>query len=366
MSASEGRALRPVPVFLLGAGGVGRELVRQIVAGRETAAARAGCRFEVVGIADRRGVRLAADGIPDATLLAAIAGKANGEPIGPAWEGTPDAASALIGELVVAGHRQGVLVDTTAAAGWEPLLDRCLDLGWAVALANKKALAGPWATARRYFHHPRVRHESTVGGGQPVIATMRSLVDTDDPPREVSGALSGTLGYLCLRMEEGVAFSAAVREAAARGYTEPDPREDLGGRDVVRKLLILGRLAGWEMEEGDIEVEELYPPELAALPVPDFLAALPRLDDAFAARVAAARAAGGRLRYVGRAAAGRGRAGLETVPAASPLANLKHVALRTARYDDEPLVIGGKGAGVEMTAAGVLADLFSLAREIAR
>ncbi|MCL4838068.1 MAG: homoserine dehydrogenase [Thermoanaerobaculia bacterium] len=366
MIGSQRGALCPVPVFVLGVGGVGAALVRQIVEGRGSAAARAGCRFEVVGLADRRGALLAPDGLADADLLAQLAAKQRGEPVGVPWDGTPGAAIARVGELVGCGHRQGILVDTTAAAGLEPLLDRALDLGWALALANKKALAGPWATARRYFHHPRVRHESTVGGGQPVIATMRTLVDTGDPPREVSGELSGTLGFLCNRLEEGVAFSSAVREAAARGFTEPDPREDLGGRDVVRKLLILGRLAGWEMEEGDVEVERLVPPALDALPVREFLEALVDLDGPMAARAAGARNAGARLRYVARAAAGRGRAGLEAVPVASPLAGLKHVALRTARYDDEPLVIGGKGAGVEMTAAGVLADLFSLAREVVR
>lgn len=368
MRRSESKRLLRVPVLLLGAGGVGGALLRQIVSGRHSSARRNGCRFEVVAVADRRGAWVNPAGLSDAELLDAVAAKGRGEPIDPARRAGRAASPGespveLLERVASEVDRPGILVDVTAAEGLEPVLDRALELGWGVALANKKALAGPWATARRYFGEPRVRHESTVGGGQPVIATLRYLVDTNDPIRRMEGQLSGTLGFLCARLEAGALFSAAVNEAVARGYTEPDPREDLGGRDVLRKALILGRMAGWPMESADVEVEPLFPAELARLGVGEFLAALPSLDGAMAARVAAARDGGKILRYLARVEEGRGSVGLVPIPAASPLAGLKYVSFRTGRYDDEPLLIGGKGAGVEMTAAGVLGDLLGLVRE---
>ncbi|MEJ2749128.1 MAG: homoserine dehydrogenase, partial [Anaerolineae bacterium] len=231
-------------------------------------------------------------------------------------------------------------------------------------MANKKALAGPWSTAQNYFNHPRVRHESTVGGGQPVIATLRALLDTHDTIHQIEGQLSGTLGYICSQLDQGVPFSRAVAEAKANGFTEPDPREDLGGQDVMRKVMILGRMAGWPLEASDITVESLYPAEMANLSVPKFMKAVAELDVAIEKRVAAAAAEGKVLRYVAELEEGCGKVGLKTVPAASPLANLKYISFHTGRYHDEPLLIGGKGAGVEMTAAGVLGDMIDLVREM--
>lgn len=351
--------MRRIAVIILGAGGVGAALIRQIVSGRATTAARAGVRFEVVVLADSRHWAWRAAGLSDDELAAALAAKAAGMPIG---ETRPEPA-AMLAAATTTGGEAAIFVDVTAADGVEPALNRALELGHGVALANKKALAGPWQTARRYFNEPRLRHESTVGGGQPVIATMRYLLDTADPIFEVEGQLSGTLGYICGRLDAGAAFSSALTAAKAQGFTEPDPREDLGGQDVMRKVLILGRMAGWPLEAADIEVESLYPPALAGLSVPDFMAAAPSLDAAMAARVAAAAARGEVLRYVGTVGPAGGRVGLQPLPAGSPLANLKYIRFRTGRYDDEPLLIGGKGAGVEMTAAGVLGDMIALTRE---
>jgi homoserine dehydrogenase len=374
MRDPEETRLRRIPVAVLGAGGVGSALLRQIVDGRERTAERAGCRFDVVAVADRASAWVEPAGLSDDALHDAVAAKGRSEPIDPARRGRAPGPPSGPPELVALLERvaglldpsgpPGILVDVTAAAGLEPVLDRALDLGWSVVLANKKPLAGPWAQARRFFSNPRVRHESTVGGGQPVIATLRYLVDTDDAIRCIEGQLSGTLGFLCAQLEAERSFSEALAEAVARGYTEPDPREDLAGRDVVRKATILARLAGWPLEAADVAVEALFPPALAGVPVPEFLAASRELDAPMAQRFAAAHAAGTRLRYLARVEAGRAAVGLTAIPAASPYANLKYVSFRTARYDDEPLLIGGKGAGVEMTAAGVVGDLIGLAREI--
>lgn len=353
--------MKTIPVILFGAGGVGATLIRQIVASREHTAARNDCRFEMVAVVDSRSFAWATQGLSDDQLLAILARKAQGRPVAPESGGAPGAGA--LDMAVQAGLRGGILVDVTAENGLEPLLDRALEEGFGLALANKKAFAAPWSSAQRYFNRALVRHESTVGGGQPVIATLRTLVDTGDTVSVIGGQLSGTLGYICSQLDRQIPFSRAVAEAKSLGYTEPDPREDLGGLDVMRKVLILGRLAGWPLETEDIAVEALFPPELAALTVDNFMLALPELDEEMAHRVRAAAQEGQVLRYVAEVTGQGGAVGLKGVPARSPLAGLKYISFTTRIYDDEPLLIGGKGAGVEMTAAGVLGDMIALARE---
>ncbi|MCZ7670097.1 MAG: hypothetical protein M5U34_24440 [Chloroflexi bacterium] len=202
-----------------------------------------------------------------------------------------------------------------------------------------------------------------MGGGQPVIATLRYLLDTNDPISAIEGQLSGTLGFICQQLDQDVPFSTAVAQASASGYTEPDPRDDLGGMDVMRKVLILGRMAGWPLTLEDIEVESLYTPDMADLTVPAFMTAVSSLDAVIARRVAEAHANGQVLRYLAHVENGRGVVGLQAVSASSGLANLKYISFRTSLYHDEPLMICGKGAGVEMTAAGVLGDMVDLIRE---
>ena len=351
--------MKTIPVLLLGAGGVGRALIQQIIDGRETVAARAGVRLAVRLVADSQRWVRADDELGDAELMNIVRAKQKRESVG---EPRPDPA-----DMVAAYADQcagpAILVDVTAADGMEPALNAALDRGYGIALANKKPLAGPWATAQRFFNNPLVRHESTVGGGQPVIATLRYLLDTKDKIQQIEGQMSGTLGFICSRLDDGASFSEALAEARLRGYTEPNPREDLSGQDVMRKALILGRMAGWSMEASDIAVEALYPSALAHLSVAEFMQATVALNPAMADRVAAAAASGEVLRYVASVAEGKGTVGLEPVPMGSALASLKYVSFRTGRYDDEPLMIGGKGAGVEMTAAGVIGDLVALARE---
>ncbi|MEZ4510850.1 MAG: homoserine dehydrogenase [Chloroflexota bacterium] len=354
--------MKRVPVIVYGAGGVGSALLAQIVESRVRVAERNGCQFDVVAVTDSRSWVWNAEGLSNGQLRDIVVAKKNGRSLTPTPHERPSDLDILnhMAESVVT---DGIVVDVTAVNGMEPVLDRALELGYGVALANKKAFAGPWVTARRYFNHPRVRHESTVGGGQPVIATLRYLLDVNDPIYEIEGQMSGTLGFICGCLDKGIPFSQAVAEAKAKGFTEPDPREDLGGQDVMRKVLILARMAGWSFEADEIRVESLYPAELAGLSVGEFLTAVSVLDQPMAARAAAAAAEGKVLRYTARVEEGRGVVGLQAIPAGSALANMKYISFRTERYNDEPLLIGGKGAGVEMTAAGVLGDMIDLVRE---
>lgn len=351
--------MKQIAVILLGVGGVGRALVRQMIRGRDAFAARNQCQFQLVALADSQGWVWQPDGLNDDQLHHLLAQKEAGQKFATPRPAGPE----MLDMAHQAGWRELVLVDVTAEDGLEPTLNRVLELGYGLALANKKAFAAPWATAQHYFHNPQVRHESTVGGGQPVIATARYLRDTADTIQHVAGQMSGTLGFLCSQMDAGVPFSQALAEAKAKGYTEPDPREDLGGRDVLRKVMILGRMAGWPLEESDFSVESLYPPEMAGLTVTEFMHAAASLDATFKKRVDDAAAGGHLLRFIGEVTPQGGSVGLKPVPKDSPQANLKYISFQTDHYHDQPLIIAGKGAGVEMTAAGVLGDMLALARE---
>jgi aspartokinase/homoserine dehydrogenase 1 len=206
-------------------------------------------------------------------------------------------------------------------------------------------------------------YEATVGAGLPIIQTLRDLRETGDDIRRIEGMLSGTLSYLFSAWDGTVPFSSIVREAKASGYTEPDPRDDLSGMDVARKLIILGREMGLRLELEDVELVGLVPPSLAGCDAATFLERLPELDAPMRRRLDAARANGRVLRYVGSldAATRRARVGLEEFEPAHPFANINPtdnvIRFVTARYDRNPLVVQGPGAGPAVTAGGVFADL---------
>lgn len=355
--------MKETPVIILGLGGVGRALLQQIVESRQQLAARNRRRLSVVAAADTQSWLFDPAGLDDEQLQQIVTAKKRRQPWGQ-QDRPPDLE--LLQEIERAGVESAIVVDLTAAGGMEPLLNHALDLEYGVALANKKPLVGPWEQASHYVNHPLVRYEATVGGGQPIIAALRYLLDTNDPLRRIEGQLSGTLTYLCRRLDQGAQFSVALAAAKAKGYTEPDPREDLSGRDVVRKLLILARTAGWPLEAEDVEVESLFPFALAHLSVDEFMVASLAIDPSIRDRVGAAGAAGEVLRYVAEVEEGKGAVGLKAVPLESPLAGVKHIAFYTARYADEPLFIGGKGAGAELAAAAVFGDLVGLARSLPR
>lgn len=351
--------MKQIPVILLGIGGVGQVVLRQLINGRLQTNTRNQINFNIVAVADSKQWQWEAMGLTDAQLLAIIEAKNNADEFGDKRPSISD----IINHAHNTGLERVIVVDVTAVDGLEPVLDRALALGYSVALANKKALAADWITAQRYFNNPRLRYESTVGGGQPIIATLRYLLDTNDPIQRVEGQLSGSIGFICQQLDRGVPFSQAVAEAKANGFTEPDPRQDLSGKDVMRKLLILGRLAGWPLQTADITIEALYPEKMEALSVDEFLTAVSTLDDPIARRFSAARQRGNVLRYMAEVSVEGGTVSLQEIAINAPLANMKQVSFYTERYSDAPLFIGGKGASVEITAAGVVGDMIGLVRE---
>jgi aspartokinase/homoserine dehydrogenase 1 len=263
-----------------------------------------------------------------------------------------------------------VLIDCTAS---QDVADRYADWlgrGIHVITPNTKGNTGPYAYYRRLRETRRAAgtrylYETTVGAGLPIIHTLRDLKETGDVILAVEGVLSGTLAYLFNLFDGSVAFSQIVREAREKGYTEPDPRDDLSGMDVARKVVILGREMGLELELSDVEVESLVPAELAGGSVNDFFDGLPAYDDEISARQRAARESGQVLRYVGRLDAhGRASARLEQLPADHAFAAIaltdNIVQFVTHRYRDNPLIVRGPGAGPAVTAAGVFSDLLRL------
>lgn len=368
--------MRELPIILLGMGGVARALVRQIVANRGLHAAEYGLHLPFLALCDSDGAVVALErGLDDANLLDLVAHKAAGGRLADHALGGPQADLAAV--IDIAGWPGAAVVDCTATAQTIPALLYALDKKYKVVLANKKPLTDKLEVYDRLTragatedgvlpprHLGRTRWETTCGAGLPVIVTLNRLAASGDQVQRIAGTFSGTLGYVMTGLQEGRPFSAVVREAYDRGYTEPDPRDDLGGVDVARKALILARTLGWPLELADVAVEPLFPPDLGAGSATDFLAALPALDASYRQRVAAARDQGCTLRYVAQLAGGAAAVGLRSTPLDSPLGRLQGtdnlIAFHTDIYHNTPLVLQGRGAGAHGTASGVLADLVAL------
>jgi homoserine dehydrogenase len=261
-----------------------------------------------------------------------------------------------------------IIVDVTAQEGAEQSFADAVAQGHRVVLANKKPLCGSLESFRALTASGRTRYEATVGAGLPVISTLRSLLDTGDVIQQIAGCLSGTLGFLMTQLQDNVAFSTAVQTAKANGWTEPDPRDDLNGLDVARKALILARTSGFEFELQQVAVQSLYPESLASVEMDQFLAALPSLDEEYRERFnAVSQQESKTLRYVAHVSADQLKVGIADVLLSEPLGTLRGpdnlVMYHTQRYSERPLSVRGPGAGIDVTAAGVLSDMIAFAKE---
>lgn len=261
-----------------------------------------------------------------------------------------------------------VLIDTTATDKTLPLLKQALGRGGAVVMSNKKPLSGAGSDFDELHKlgGDRLWYETTVGAGLPVIHTLKTLLATGDNVTSIQGCFSGTLGFIFSQLATGRTFSQAVQQAKQRGYTEPDPRDDLSGMDVARKALILARMLGHKLEMSDIKVQKLYPEAMQALSVEEFFANVTDLDKDYAAKTRQAQKRGQVLRFVATIQGGTCRVGLEAVPKASDIGCLQGpdniIVFKTERYAETPLVIKGPGAGLEVTAAGVFGDVLGAAK----
>jgi aspartokinase/homoserine dehydrogenase 1 len=352
-------------VVLLGFGQIGRTLAPMIAKVKQDV-----LTLRIVGLIDRSGFVFDADGLSPRRLAALAAAKAKGTVLAktPAGGRRAGAAEAV---AFIAGHALSnpILVDLTADDTTETL-KAALGAGMHVVLANKRPVTADKRSydalrAAAQTHGRRLLYEATVGAGLPIIDTYQKLVESGDRVSKIEGCPSGTLGYLFGELGRGTPFSAALRGAIAKGYPEPDPREDLSGQDVARKALILGRLIGFRGELTDIAVESLVPDGADRLALAAFLRRLDAYDAPWAERVAAAAARGGVLRYRAIVTARTIRVGLVVVDASSPMASLNgtdnQFIFTTMRYRKNPLVITGPGAGPAVTAGGILNDVLQLA-----
>ena len=263
-----------------------------------------------------------------------------------------------------------VLIDCTASTQVASHYRDWLARGIHVVTPNKKANSGALPDYRALKDAARAAgthylYEATVGAGLPVIQTLRDLRETGDDITRIEGIFSGTLAYLFNVFDGSESFSSIVRTAKQKGYTEPDPRDDLSGMDVARKLIILGREMGLTLEMADVEVVGLVPPALDGCGVEEFMERLPEFDAVMADALKEARKAGQVLRYVGRVDAdGKATVRLTRLDARHAFANIaltdNVVRFATRRYCDNPLIVQGPGAGPEVTAGGVFADLLRL------
>jgi aspartokinase/homoserine dehydrogenase 1 len=361
-----GAVIRPerMEVVLLGFGQIGRTLATLIGQVRRPALS-----LRVAAVIDRSGFVFDPQGLSTRRLASLAAEKRKRRPLADAPKGRAATAEEAIAHIASYALTRPVLVDVTAD-DTAPALETALTHGMDLVLANKRPLTGRrgvsdalWETASARGR--RILLEATVGAGLPIIDTYHKLIESGDRVERIEGLLSGTLGFVLSEVSSGVPFSKAVRSAMSRGYTEPDPREDLSGMDVGRKALILARLLGYPGELPRSSVESLVPNWARKLSLPEFLDRLEQLDAGWKRRVDAAAAEGTVLRYVATATRTKIAVGLRAVPSSSPLAAIKgsdnQVVFTTARYKANPLVITGPGAGAEVTAAGVLNDILRLA-----
>ncbi|CAM2067533.1 Bifunctional aspartate kinase/homoserine dehydrogenase I [Sulfidibacter corallicola] len=351
---------RTLHLFLVGIGLVGRELVQQIAA-KEAGAGEEQPRIRVVGLANSKKMIFDPNGLGLDDLEGTLA-----------RDGLPMDGEALLARAQAMQVSDKILVDLTASDVVPRWYEPALRSGISVVTANKKANTAEQA----YFdklkslvscHGASFLYETNVGAGLPVIRPLKDLIAGGDAVAHIEGMLSGTLSYLFNAFDGSRPFSELVLAARDSGFTEPDPREDLNGMDVARKLLILARECGHRLELDDLEVESLIPEELRGLDsAEDFMARLSEADAMFEGRRTEAAENGQVLRYIARFADGKGVVSLQAVGSDHPFYHTRGsdnlVSYTTRRYATTPMVIKGPGAGAVVTAGGVLADILQVGR----
>jgi len=355
---------KKLALAVVGVGNVGGAVLRQIAQQRHYLLSK-GFDVTVVGVANSKRFAADARGVPLdrwQTLLQASNDRMDGR--------------AFAARLAAMELTNAALVDCTSGPTIVDAYPAFIEANLHIITPNKWANALPWErySALMAMLDDRKRHflfEANVGAGLPVVSTLRDLIASGDEIVRIEGILSGTLSYLFNTFDGTAPFSALVRDAHRMGYTEPDPREDLSGQDVARKLLILARQIGLRMDLDEVRVDSLVPESLARGKYsPAFLTAYARSDRAMADKVKRAAARGAVLRYVGTLERGRARAGLKEFPRDHPIAAAKGsdnvIAFTTKRYSRTPLVVQGPGAGADVTAMGVFSDVLKLLHYLPR
>ncbi len=348
-----------ISIGIIGPGTVGRVLLDQLASQSERLARDFKLDLRVRGLLSSKKMLLSDKGVPLDRWQQDFAAAT-----------TPADLAAFVDHVHVDYLPHTVIIDCTASGEVAKHYRDWLAAGIHVVTPNKKANSAAMTDYRALHEARRVGgshylYEATVGAGLPVIQTLRDLRETGDEVSSIEGIFSGTLAYLFNVYDGSTPFSDIVRNAKQRGYTEPDPRDDLSGTDVARKLIILGREMGLALEMSDVKIESLVPAGLEKGSIDEFLMALPKHDDAMRQRFESARARGKVLRYVGRLTAeGAATVGVVELDQKHAFANIaltdNVVRFATSRYCNNPLIVQGPGAGPEVTAGGIFADLLRL------
>ena len=346
-------------VFVCGVGTVGAQLLEQIKHQHHTLLEQQHLQLNVVGVANSRTAIFNAEGLDLSNYREQLKQK----------EKEGGSFSIKQAALQMASLYNSVFVDCTASTEVSGIYLSLLENNISVVTANKIAASS------EYAHYMRLKQtaldrgvkflfETNVGAGLPIIGTINDLRNSGDKILRIEAVLSGTLNFIFNEIAADVPFSETIRRAKEQGYSEPDPRIDLSGKDVIRKLVILAREAGYQVEQEDVEKHLFVPEKYFDGSLDDFWKTLPELDADFESRRKELESQGLRWRFVAKMEEGNTRVSLETVDASHPFYQLEGsnniILITTERYHDYPMMIRGYGAGASVTAAGVFANIMSI------
>ena len=346
-------------VFITGIGLVGSNLLEQIRSQQPRLLKEKSLRINIVGLANSRQAIFCREGIS----LDNYEEQLKASPV----KSTPETIRDAVIQMNIFNS---VFVDCTASPEIAAIYQELLDHNVSVVAANKVAAASDYEnyallkqTARR--RDVKFLFETNVGAGLPIINTINSLINSGDTILKIEAVVSGTLNYIFNVLSEEVPLSRAIRMAQEAGYSEPDPRVDLSGQDVLRKLVILAREAGYRIEQSDVEKELFVPDKYFQGTLENFWKHIPELDAEFEQRRREVAVQGKRFRFVASLRNGKTRIGLQAIGREHPFYELEGsnnvILITTARYNEYPMIIKGYGAGAPVTAAGVFADIISIA-----
>ncbi len=346
-------------LFICGVGTVGGSLLEQIHSQQERLKQERGLKLKVVGIANGHKAFFTREGIDLDNYRNELEEK-----------GIPSSSEVLHDEIIGMNIFNSVFVDCTASEDIATLYKDFLSHNISVVAANKIAASSEYDVYAELKQIARQRgvkflFETNVGAGLPVINTINDLINSGDRILRIEAVVSGTLNYIFNTISADMPLSSTIRKAKEEGYSEPDPRIDLSGKDVIRKLVILAREAGYRLDQKDVEKNLFIPDSYFEGSLDDFWEKIPRLDAEFESRRRKLEEEGKRWRFVATLDNGTGMVSLQEVDSRHPFYNLEGsnniILLTTERYNEYPMLIQGYGAGASVTAAGVFADIMSIA-----